>query len=372
MSESESGESVVIGAQLKKARELLQLLPEEVASELNVARKDVLDWEEEQTQPTLKQLEDLGRLYGREIDYFLRETPPPPSKIEFRGRPAQSLGELSRPARVVLARFDELCRTALEFENLLNKERQVKLPHFGESDYPRTAARTMREQLDVGSKPLPNLRQRLETEGLRIFELPVPEDAFSGFSFWHSKYGPSVLLNASDLVGRKNFTLAHELAHLLYEHTPTLCYIPIKLSEVRGHTEFRANQFAAEFLLPEAGVLEDLRRRDLPQSPSQKELGQIAGKWGVSIQALGYRLENLGRIQSGYTDTLFELQPRFFRRSRTPKWRKRLGERFVETTFEAYERGVISAGKVAGGLGIPIREAMKEIEQRSKSKADAL
>jgi predicted HTH domain antitoxin len=52
------------------------------------------------------------------------------------------------------------------------------------------------------------------------------------------------------------------------------------------------------------------------------------------------------------------------RRSRTPKWKRQLGKEFVETTFEAYEKGLISTGKVANGLGITVREAMKEIEQR--------
>ena len=75
---SELRESIIKGAQLRKARELLQLAPEEVAPELNVTRQDILDWEGERAQPTLKQLEGLAKLYGREIDYFLKETPAPP------------------------------------------------------------------------------------------------------------------------------------------------------------------------------------------------------------------------------------------------------------------------------------------------------
>ena len=99
--------------------------------------------------------------------------------------------------------------------------------------------------------------------------------------------------------------------------------------------------------------------------PSEAELGKMAGKWGVSIQALGYRLENQGLIAKGYIDTLFEPKP-FFRRPRIPKWQRQMGKQFVEETFEAYKKGLISAGKVASGLGITVREAMKEIEQRGK------
>lgn len=367
----ELSERIIKGAQLRKARALLQLSPEQVAPELNVASKDVSDWEEDRSQPGLKQLEKLAELYGRRIDYFLKETPAPPPKIEFRGKPGQSLANLPKQAKIVLARFDELCRTALEVEGLVSKKRKVTLPRFAESVSPKTVAESLRRRFGADNKPLANLRERLEGEGLRIFELLIPDDAFSGFSFWHSEYGPCILLNASDLKGRRNFTLAHELGHLLYGHESTLCYIPLKFSEVREDIESKTNQFAVELLLPETGVREDFRRRQLSITPSVKELGQMAGKWGASIQALGYRLENLDLIQRGCTDTLFETRPKFLRRSRTPKWKRQLGKEFVETTFEAYEKGLISAGKVANGLGITVREAMKEIEQRGKGRASA-
>jgi XRE family transcriptional regulator, fatty acid utilization regulator len=366
MANSESQTSIIIGNQLRRARELLILTPEEAALELNTSPQDILNWEKEQAQPNLRQLEKLAELYGREIDYFLKQTPAPPEKIEFRGKPGQSLEELAKEAKLVIAKFDELCRTALELENLLNKGREVKLSCFEESVPPKTVAQGLRGILDVGDKPLPDLRERLEGEGVRIFGLPVPEDDFSGFSLWHLEYGPSILLNASEPQGRRNFTLAHELAHLLYRHASSLCHIPLKLSEVHGNIEVKANQFAIELLLPETSAIGDFGRRELSRTPSSKELGQMAGKWGVSIQALGYRLENLGLIEWGHTDTLFELQPPFLRRPRTPRWEKQLGKEFVGTTFEAYQRGLISTGKLASSLGITVREALKEIERRGE------
>jgi len=366
---SESKKSVIIGVQLQKARDLLQLTPKEVALEINVNPQDIVNWEREQSKPNLKQLEDLAKLYGREIDYFLRETPAPPQKIEFRGKPGQSLRDLSRETKIALARFDELCRTALEFESLLKQKREVKLPHFDESNPPKTVAQHIREILDAGNKPLPDLRNRLENEGVRIFELPVPDDVFSGFSFSHAEYGPCVLLNAKEQKGRRNFTLAHELAHLLYAHGSSLCYIPIKFGRFTG-LEYRANQVAIELLLPESGVVEDFRKRNLSRTPSEKDLAPIAySKWGVSIQALGYRLENLGLIERGHINTLFETKPQYFggkKGPRTPVWEKQLGKRFVETSIEAYQKGLISIGKLAHALQIPIEKAMDKVEQQRR------
>jgi Zn-dependent peptidase ImmA (M78 family)/transcriptional regulator with XRE-family HTH domain len=362
---SELRKSIIKGTQLRKARTLLQLTPDEVASQINVASQDIFDWEEDRSQPSLKHLERLSELYGRGIDYFLKETPSPPKKIEFRGKPDQSLKDLPQQAKAVLARFDELCRNALEVEGLLNKKRKVMLAQFDESVPSKAVAESLRRDLSIGDKPLTDLRERLESKGVRIFELVIPDDVFSGFSFWHSEYGPCVLLNASDLLGRRNFTLAHELAHLLYGQESTLCYIPFRLGEARGDIELKANQLAIELLLPEAAVKEDFKRGELSTTPLAKELGKMAGKWGVSIQALGYRLEDLGLIEKGYINTLFEPKP-FLRRPRVPKWKRQMGKQFVDEAFEAYERGLISVGKVASDLGITVREAMKEIEQRGK------
>jgi transcriptional regulator with XRE-family HTH domain len=82
---SEHVEQIIIAKQLQKARELLQLAPQEVASELSISAQDILDWENGKSQPKVGLLERLAELYGREIDYFLKETPAPPENIEFRG-----------------------------------------------------------------------------------------------------------------------------------------------------------------------------------------------------------------------------------------------------------------------------------------------
>lgn len=368
MNNLESKKSLIIGSQLKKARELLQLTSEEVALEINVNTQDIVNWEKELSKPNLKQLEGLAKVYGREMDYFLRETPVPPEKIEFRGKPGQSLRDLSKETKLVLARFDELCRTALEFESSLNKKREVKIPHFKDTTPPKIIAQNLRNKFNVGDKPISELRNILENEGVRIFELPVPEEVFSGFSFWHTEYGPCILLNAKDFKGRRNFTLAHELAHLLYSHGSSLCYIPSKFSGVHKDIEYKANQVAIELLLPESEVIEDFRKRNFSTTPSEKELSQMAYyKWGVSIQALGYRLESLNLIKNGYTDTLLGDKPLYFRGKkgpRTPGWERQLGKQFVGTVFESYQKGLISTGKLAHSLGITVREAMKEIEKQ--------
>jgi len=82
-------------------------------------------------------------------------------------------------------------------------------------------------------------------------------------------------------------------------------------------------------------------------------------KWAVSVQALGYRLEQLGLVNSGLTNTIIESRPSYFRRPKVPTWERRLGKRFLETSVDAYRRNLISVGKLAHVLQIPIRKAME-------------
>jgi Zn-dependent peptidase ImmA (M78 family) len=155
------------------------------------------------------------------------------------------------------------------------------------------------------------------------------------------------------------------VAHLVYIHGTSLCFIPIKFGELTG-LEFKANQVAIELLLPGSGVVEDFRKRNLSRTPSEIELAQMASKWGVSLQALGYRLENLGLIKTGFTDKIMEPKPEHFRRPKTPSWERQLGKTFVETSIEAYQKGLISSGKLAHALQIPIRKALERVEQKGK------
>jgi Zn-dependent peptidase ImmA (M78 family) len=159
--------------------------------------------------------------------------------------------------------------------------------------------------------------------------------------------------------------LAHELAHLVYTHGSSLCFIPIKFGEVTG-LEFKANQVAIELLLPGSGVVKDFRKRNFSRTPLERELAQMASRWGVSLQALGYRLENLALIERGFTDRIVEPKPKHFRRPKTPSWERQLGKTFVETSIEAYQKGLISSGKLAHALQIPIRKALERVEQEGK------
>jgi len=364
-------EHIIFGDQLRKARETVQLLPKEVAGQLGIDREEILDWENERAKPNLHQLELLAQLYGREIDYFLKETPSAPLQIQFRSVTERSFTELSLEARKVIGAFDELCRTAFELERVLGKIRPPEIAHVPKSQSPVDLARDQRKMLGFYEKPISNLRDRLMDRGGRIFELDVPAGQFSGFSYWHRDYGPCILININDLLGRKNFTLAHEYAHLLYDHAPSVCDISEEAGPTSTGDERLADVFAVEFLLPLELVHDDFSMRGLTQRPSIQEVGRMAGRWRVSVQAMFYRLEDLRLVERGYArELLASYRPPHPRTPRGPRlvrrMYKRVGKPFVSNSIEAYRDGHISLGKLAHSLGLPIRTALEVAERHSE------
>ena len=145
--------------------------------------------------------------------------------------------------------------------------------------------------------PLPttaaDVRQRLGADFIRVFadrvedKLDIDVIRMPGLT---TAYGLEVLgrrvivLDASGNWFRQNFSLAHELGHMV-SRSPS----PDASGSLGAADETPANTFAAELLLP-AAVLQGLSWTDV----SVSELARRVWGWGVSTEALRNRLENLG------------------------------------------------------------------------------
>ncbi len=106
-----------------------------------------------------------------------------------------------------------------------------------------------------------------------------------------------IVLQATGNWFRENWSLAHELGHLVAGHhandlTPT----------ERNRHELVANAFAAELLLPE-----DRLRAINWHSLTERELADLIWHWGVSTDALARRLEGLGLTVSNTISQALQL-----------------------------------------------------------------
>lgn len=102
---------------------------------------------------------------------------------------------------------------------------------------------------------------------------------------------PRIFLNSSDAPVRQQFTAAHEIGHYrsrLAEHDEKFGFVDERAdlaSSGTDRSERWANRFAAELLMPSFAV-----RKFFSEGMSTDRL---AREFGVSTQAMGYRLKNL-------------------------------------------------------------------------------
>lgn len=133
----------------------------------------------------------------------------------------------------------------------------------------------------LGPNFVRRMADRLESNlDVDVIRLPAVSTAYS-FRVGACKV---IVLQATGNWFRENWSLAHELAHLIFGHHAD----DLDPAEQRHH-ELLANGFAAELLLPE-----DRLRGINWQSLTEAELAEHIWEWGVSTDALARRLEGLG------------------------------------------------------------------------------
>jgi Zn-dependent peptidase ImmA (M78 family) len=136
------------------------------------------------------------------------------------------------------------------------------------------------------------------------------DDDLSGFLVREKKNKRRSVIgaNKSHHPHRQRFTIAHELGHFLLHEGETVHLdesreaFTINLRDARSergedNDEREANLFAAELLMPAKFLAEELQGKALDLLGDTAFLEMLAKKYKVSVQALTFRLANLGYIR---------------------------------------------------------------------------
>ena len=361
---------LVLKDQLVKARESLGLECREVADELGIDEENLIKWEKGESEPSLEVLWNLAELYERSTDYFLFQAPALPEHLSFRLERQKAMQDLPQEVRRVIVRFDELCRAEAEIEQALQKPRKILFEPVTGDHSPQELADKERGRLGLDDQPIRDLHKLLTSQGVRILMLPIPDipaNELSGLSWWQESYGPCILVNARNNLGRRSFTIAHEYAHLLRADPPTVCALMLDIPEERF-----AHHFAAIFLMPAT----DLKRSFVEMvgpyrtTPTDQDLGRLANRYRVSLEAMGRRLEDLELIPEGTTKARiaeWEKRPAFYRGRKGPRWQHQLGKEFISLALTAHSEGHISLSKLAKYFGQDVRKTLEFIEESRAS-----
>jgi Zn-dependent peptidase ImmA (M78 family)/transcriptional regulator with XRE-family HTH domain len=247
---------------------------------------------------------------------------------ELLGQSTQSLGVAARVGHAErapglegpFARAEKLLETRELLDRVVARPAVEARPEFTvptrglEKDRGRSAAVALREQLDVAPEEgIDDLVGLVARFGLDVSTQPLPSNLHGFLVHGGRGVDPAditavALINSDDTYGRRRFTLAHELAHLVFGDGSLVIadydqraagkderWTPERL------VELRADNFAKSLLAPDAGVLAVADEAgEGPSTPGPAAvwgavlMARVAARFSVSFESAGYRLNDVG------------------------------------------------------------------------------
>lgn len=166
----------------------------------------------------------------------------------------------------------------------------------------KETANRLLSEANISSPPV-ELEVLLEQQGVSLTSAPA-EEQISGFLLRRAGEVPVIGFNSSLPRVRQRFIIAHELGHLLL-HNKSGLHVDRSLvrlggqakSDVVDEEEVEANRFAAELLMPEKLIREEVRMIGRAAVDDDPVIDLLAQKYNVSRQAMTIRLTSLEVIQ---------------------------------------------------------------------------
>lgn len=379
-----------LGRRLKLARGDRDLTQEEVAERLGLSRSAVAQIELGNRAVGSLELDVLADLYGRDIRHLLADVY---DEIDALAALFRANGDLAdRPGTAAkLGQCVKIGRELTNLERFVGLDRETATAvRYGLSQ-PRSKWEAIRQgaavadqerrRLGIGEAPITDIAGLLEMQGVRTAVVDLPEDV-SGLMLTDRMVGPFVAVNEQEHPYRMTFSFAHEYAHVLLDRDVDGTSIS-RASQRNALVEVRANSFAANLLMPEAGVRQFLAAvgkgnatrlyTEAPSAdeqavsiegrvPSGQEIGLhdvtlLAHHFGVSRIIALYRLRNLKLLIEREFDALME-QERLHRGAELadhlglPKpdreaARQAFRQRFIGLALDAYRRSAITRDKLS-------------------------
>jgi Zn-dependent peptidase ImmA (M78 family)/transcriptional regulator with XRE-family HTH domain len=302
----------ILGQRLQAARKSADLTQQEVAASTGLARTTIVAIEKGDRLPRDEEILQFSQLYHRPVHELLRQhIPSEPLVVQFRASRRLD-AKLDKEIEAKLREFQELCDDYLTLEHVIGS----RLPHSQAPVYTlqglegiapgrlgEGAAASERNRLGLGDAPILNLREVLEKEGLRIFQLKLPSRV-SGFFGYTQALGPCIAINSDHPAERRQWSLAHEYAHFLAQRHEVSISVYYSYQHVPEGERF-ADAFAKAFLMPTSSVHRHfLEAKRMRGSILPADLIQLAHFFFVSFEAMARRLEDLQLIRPGMYDSI--------------------------------------------------------------------
>lgn len=339
-----------IAERIREARVALGLSQAELADRSGLVHaQTVSDIERGRRELRAVEAVRLAQILHLELYDLLSPAPPRPRpQLLWREAPAI-------PQEELVATFFEKCRAWSTLERVLgrNLERSIpEIPSTSAGDvsysYAERLAGAIAPQLELGARPALALQAALETKwGIKIWYADIADGSAASVV---GDFGMAVLMAKSQPPWRRNFSLAHELFHLLTWEF--LGPAVVSSDDPRWEKIERVAQaFAARIVLPTDPLLQAYNARVEAGHINYADIIGLAREFGVSTDAVLWRLVILNLIAREEVErVLGDAEFRALDRRSTPAhwWDPPpLPSRFVQLAYEAYIKGRLSRSVLA-------------------------
>ena len=257
------------GDRLKRAREFKGWTQEQMASEVGVSQVAIARIEQNLLKPSEQLAQQIALKTGFPVSFFYQETTVdfPLGSLLFRRHmtlKSRERDQILQMAWVTYVLYDHMAQKL--------KLMPLRLPRIEDEDI-QTAALLTRNALGIEPEvPIRNLINRLEKAGVVVLAIPLEIHAHDAFSLWADSRRAIIVLSSGKPGDRQRHTAGHETGHLVLHNA---------LLGSRDEVEKEAEDFAAEFLMPEEAM-----RRELVSPITISSLAELKPRWGVSIASL--------------------------------------------------------------------------------------
>jgi len=363
-----------LGELLQQARKKCGVTQAEAAKFIDAARTTIVAIEKGERRLKPNELIKLARAYGRSIgDFVQSRSEVQPFEVQFRATHRHNEDEEAKISPII-SLLEEMCRNYLTLEEIMDAPLPRNYPQEYEvTNMPIEAAAESiaiaeRQRLGLGDSPIAHLRDILEQSvGLRIFYIKMPPK-YSEIYSYDRKLGGCMAINADHPEERRRWSLAHGYLHFLAHRRKPVYDFEGQYQRL-PESERLAEAFPKYFLMPTSSLLKqfsDMHRSHGKFTPTN--LFTLAHYYGVSIEALIYRLEEMELLPAGTWDRLRDrglkvrkvqqemgLDPIVQRTDLTPI-------HYQHLSIEALDQGLITEGRFANFLGVDRLEARRIAE----------
>src|SRR5580692_1458338 len=226
-------------------------------------------------------------------------------------------------------------------------------------------AQRLRAQSGLGDADLPTDLGQLAADVEDKFDVDVAiqplERGLDGLAIWRRHYS-LIMVSSSIAAHRQRYTIAHELGHLMAGDQGDIVDENINYS--RTPAETRANAFAAAFLMPAGALRAATSERT---TPTEELIADLLARYRVSLDALAFRLHNLGIIDAAGRDSVRRMSSTriALRQGRASDLQARHDQRWpdglLRRAVEAYAKGRISIRPIAQLINVDPDALLEEL-----------